>query len=158
MDASPSKGSGIELNDVRSTGREVPKVARSIDREDDLALARLGKKAVLKVGAIAAHRQLLIGCADDIQEAIWLPYNPGLHLHHSDHLGECFGVSHRLFKRHGAKLTQRKSVCNRILKVSSPLHRVSLPLTKTVVVLQAPSTAIFSHGLVMCLYTQSYQS
>jgi hypothetical protein len=43
MNTSPSKGSGAQLN-----------VARSTEREDDLALAKLGKKAVLKVGVTAA--------------------------------------------------------------------------------------------------------
>jgi choline transport protein len=40
MASSPSKSSGIEMNVVPT---------RSTDRQDDLALARLGKKAVLKV-------------------------------------------------------------------------------------------------------------
>lgn len=40
----PSKASNVELNAVRST-----------TREDDLALARLGKKAVLKVLVTAVN-------------------------------------------------------------------------------------------------------
>jgi hypothetical protein len=44
MASSPSKGSGGELDVVPT---------RSTDRQDDLALARLGKKAVLKVCFLA---------------------------------------------------------------------------------------------------------
>jgi hypothetical protein len=42
MASSPSKDHDIELHEIGS---------RSTDRRDDIALARLGKKAVLKVSA-----------------------------------------------------------------------------------------------------------
>jgi hypothetical protein len=47
MEASPSKGSGVELHAIRST-----------DRDDDLALAKLGKKAVLKVRVTTANKDM----------------------------------------------------------------------------------------------------
>jgi hypothetical protein len=81
MDTSPSKGSGIELHGVRST-----------DREDDLALAKLGKKAVLKVRVTAADKEMDL--ADhQLPETIWLSFHPWLQLHCLDYLGRIFGVS-----------------------------------------------------------------
>jgi choline transport protein len=45
MASSPSKRKDIELTEI--TNRST--TSRSTDKQDDLALARLGKKAVLKV-------------------------------------------------------------------------------------------------------------
>ena len=82
MDTStPSKGSGIELRAVRSS-----------DREDDLALAKLGKKAVLKVRVTAADKEM--DWADHhLPETVRLPVDSRLQLHCLDHLGRIFGVS-----------------------------------------------------------------
>lgn len=81
MASSSSKDHELEL-------REVP--TPSTDRQDDLALAKLGKKAVLKVEP--RQGDFLID-RSDCSATFWIPLYPRLQLHCSHHLGRFSGVS-----------------------------------------------------------------
>lgn len=81
------KQGSIELGEIR---------ARDTTNQDEAALARLGKKSVLKVCTSHLHAPLVnISRSDDIfsTEKVWLSFYPGIQLHCFGNLGRVPDVS-----------------------------------------------------------------
>ena len=98
------------LQELQSVdGRGMKKSARTTETEvsseaerDAQALARLGKKPILKVG-ILKDLDVLLGSESDKLATFYVPVNVGLYVHNSHHMGSRADASGFFYKR----MTQR---------------------------------------------------
>lgn len=83
MASSLSKKDDVELN-IESTG--------SVDNDDDLALAKLGKKPVLKVCTFALWKHITLRANMEFAAPLWIPSDTGLQLYSPNYMGRLSGV------------------------------------------------------------------
>lgn len=113
---------GVELHVVPTN---------STDRRDDLALARLGKKAVLKVSLRAVFEAASTPIDRLFTEKIRFPLDPGLQLHSPDHLGGLSRVRHHgstsVPQHYNSALTNPQALPARIPKRRARRRHLRLP-------------------------------